>query len=230
MKTSKLEHESFLIDRSRVFLYYDQFRYRAKIPLNNIQYFRHVKTVKKLWEQLGYVAELRSFGLQVKDISGVKRFVEWIENGTYSKNQFSYRTSTNCVDVYTNDIEIIQDIIDSIESEKNKTKCEFYRVVDNPKTDRTKIYLVDPKHKYRVYFKWTKLSGEQIQEVVEFIKNNNISCSGSLENWIQNQNWKNTYYYMWDNFFIEFDEEMIITIMSLKFDNFFRKVCTVEKR
>jgi hypothetical protein len=225
-----LDPDSFLIDRSRLFLYYDKFRYRAKIHVDNIQYFRYVKSVKKMNEQLRYVSNLRSFGLHINDVSEVRRFVEWIELDSYSKDQFSYRTSTNCVDVYSNDVEILQDAIQAISSEKHTIKYQLYRATENPKLDRTKIYLVNPKYKYRVYFKWDKKSSEQIQEVIEFINKHNISCSKSFKDWIQNQDWTSSYYYLWENFFIEFDEEIIITLMSLKFENVFGKIRNIEKR
>jgi hypothetical protein len=36
--------------------------------------------------------------------------------------------------------------------------------------------------------------------------------------------------YSWDNYFFDFDQESLITLLSLKFDNLIRKVCTIQKR
>lgn len=234
--TLKLDHSQFLVDKSRMFLYYDRFIYRAKISIENIQYFRHVKSVEKLWTQLSYVSNLRSMGMSITDVAKVKRFVEWFENTKYSKKDYCYSCNTNYINFYTNDISIINELLVQLSDEVALSDklvppyYDLYRVIDNPKTDRSVIYLVDPKYRYRIYFKWGKTTETQREDLINFIESNDIVCSVAFEHWVKKRLHKNYSHYLWDNYFIEFNNEMLVTLLSLKFDGLVRKICNVEKR
>lgn len=224
-----INHDSFTVDKSRVFLYYDKFRYRAKIPVDNVQYFRHVNSMKRLWDQVSYVTNIRSIGLNDKDIFLVKRFVGWLENNTHTKkDDYHYSLRVHHVNFYTNNPEIVGELITALGMPTKH--CQLFRAIDVPKTDRTKIYLVDPRHQYRIYLKWGKTSDEQRDDLINFINSYNITCSDSFQYWVRGQLSHHYSHYLWDNYFIEFDDETIITLMSLKFDNLVRKICSIEKR
>jgi hypothetical protein len=229
--TLKLDHDQFSVDKSKMFLYYDRFIYRAKISIDNVQYFRHVKSIEKLWTKIGYLSNMRStIGISAKDVSEVKKFIEWIENTSHTKEDYWYSSHVNYINFYTNNISIIEELIILLSNEVELCEYQLNRVIDKPKTDRTKIYLVDPKYRYRIYFKWGKTTDIQRNELIEFIESNDIYCSSSFEHWVKKRLNHNYSHYLWDNYFIEFNNEMIITLLSLKFDNIIRKICSVEKR
>jgi hypothetical protein len=211
--TIVVDESFFKLHHNKISLYYDKFKYRARIPIPNIHFYRDQKHIR----------------LKSKDkTNSITTFLDWKET-VRSRNDLAIRISVNTIYVYTNDIGFIKDLIKSTGHTIEKYQLNY--VVQPKNFDRHKIYLKHPKFRYRLYFKWAKVDDNDVNNLIEFIDIYQIKCSDSLSRWINKRHSGSILnHYIWDNYFFEFDNEMIVTLMTLKFGNIVRRVCDIEKR
>jgi hypothetical protein len=119
--------------------------------------------------------------------------------------------------VYTNDLALI----DSVSKLSGVLHTEYSRaVVSRPKNT---IQLRDPKYQWRSYFKVGKLTAEQKAHLKNFLANQSgIRISPALTQWI---NFK--YTRTQDYFFIDYNEPVWLTMLSLVLPGLIRKTLEI---
>ena len=119
--------------------------------------------------------------------------------------------------VYTNDLALI----DSVSKLSGVLHTEYSRaVVCRPKNT---IQLRDPKYQWRSYFKVGKLTAEQKTHLKNFLANQpGIRISPALTQWI---NFK--YTRTQDYFFIDYNEPVWLTMLSLVLPGLIRKTLEI---
>ena len=115
--------------------------------------------------------------------------------------------------VYTNDL----NLLDQINALPALTHKEYSQaIIGRPKDT---IQLKDPKHQFRSYFKITKLTHEQKNQLIAFLSNQStIRLSPALKHWITVP-----FNRTQDYFFIDHNEMSWLTMLSLVRPGLIRK-------
>jgi hypothetical protein len=143
------------------------------------------------------------------------------------------------LDVYTNTLSIIQDLIDRYdECDIRYSQYRYAQPIDN--FEYNTVYLKQPKNKYRLYVKSRRYSDEEKVEFGNFLRKQNVRMSASLSMWLNNYEPTTKPHLMiwsrmmtpwaWSHYHFDYDDETIITMLALRFDNVIGKVCKIEKR
>lgn len=134
-----------------------------------------------------------------------------------SRVDFKLVTSVSSAWIYTNDVKLLEQV-----SELNFLICKTHTeaVVDRPKNT---IKLKNPKHRYRSYLKCIKLTDKEKLQLCNFFINqqSHARIGPALLKWM-GERWHRTQ----DYFFIDYDEESWLVMLSLVKPNMIRK--TVE--
>ena len=126
---------------------------------------------------------------------------------------FKLVVSTNVGWIYTNDVALIKQL-NSLKMFKS-VRCTK-AVVDRPKNT---ILLKNPKHQFRSYFKSTKLSIQQKDQLISFLNNQTtVRLGPALISWT-----KQSFYRTQDYFFIDYNEPAWLTMLALVHPGLIRK-------
>lgn len=132
-------------------------------------------------------------------------------------NEFKLVTSVDQCWVYSNDVELIEEL--SLDYElKYKTYTEA--IVDRPKDT---IRLKNPTHAQRSYFKTLKLTPQVKETICNFFKNqSDIRLSPSLAYWINEDLYRTQ-----DYFFVDHTGESWLLMLALVKPGLIRKTVTI---
>jgi hypothetical protein len=131
-----------------------------------------------------------------------------------SKAEFKLVVSADYGWLYTNDIALI-DQLKQLRILTSKSYTEA--IVDRPKNT---IRLKNSTYQYRSYFKTTKLTSVQKENLLNFLSNQTgtIRVSPALVAWINSMHYRTQ-----DYFFIDHNEESWLTMLSLVHPGLIRK-------
>lgn len=131
---------------------------------------------------------------------------------------FKLVVSVNHGHVYTNDLTLI-DQLDQLNFLAKKYYSQAQ--VDRPKNT---IRLKNPQHKYRSYFKITKLTTEKKDHLMDFLYNQRdyVRVSPALQRWID-QPFNRTQ----DYFFVDYDNSSWVTMLALVSPGLIRKTMQI---
>jgi len=222
-------------------LYFDQFEYRAVFYLQELPCLRNLKNDpdkdrkmiswnlsqrKKFKDHLRHVNwggnwHSRSEGLPIGD--------EVEENLLSFYNFYTLESDTKRLIIqsggygylYTNNKKYIEEL----------SKLPFIKNVHvyqiNVAFAKGTIRLKNPKHSYRLYFKDRKITKQQKSYLVNFLKNyeGQIRLGPALTHWVK----KDEYCYLYGNFFVEYDHESFVSMLSLVSPSTVRKTVTLIK-
>ena len=238
-----LQFTDFVLDDRRFNWYFDKYQLRAQIKLPGIQHFRNTKSTEDFENRLDYsLAPNYHTGskdarttvrTKVRDVeNALRKFITW--KHTNSNTDFICKVSFNTVDIYTNDLYMIQDLKILLDNEQ-KIDFNFYRAEKIPNFERSVVYHKNPKHMFRLFLASRVWTYDERQTLLEFLNQNSRSvfpCSSLIE-WItrvyrginlNNTRWSSS------SFFIDFDDEQFITYFGLKFNGSVGKLCHIKKR
>jgi hypothetical protein len=128
--------------------------------------------------------------------------------------------------VYTSNVDIIQEIL------KIDSKLEVYEAITPPQ--KTMYFAKEPKYKYRVYLRSMRATESLIKSLDDFrntYDNNGVYLSGGLVSFINTSNWRKRFNsYLHGGFFIDFNENSMLTFMHLLIGECIGKTYKLEKR
>lgn len=127
---------------------------------------------------------------------------------------FKLVVSINQGHVYTNDLSLLQDLDDLTElSYKSYARAQVVRPRDT-------VQLKHPRHRFRSYFAMCKLTGQQKDNLMDFLHNqqSQVRVSPALQRWID-QPFNRTQ----DYFFVDHDTESWLTMLNLVAPGIIRK-------
>lgn len=221
-------------------LYFDQFEYRAIFYLQELPCLRNLKNDPDKDRQM------ISWNLsQRKKFKDHLRQVNWGGNW-HSQNGLPIGDEVepnllSFYDFYTSDPDAKKLIIQSggygyLYTNNKKYLEELSRLLFiknvsgfqiNVVFPKGTITLKNPKHPCRLYFKDKKISKQQRGYLVNFLKNHEgqIRLGPALAHWVK----KEEYCYLYGNFFVEYDHESFVSMLSLVSPNTVRKTVTLIK-
>lgn len=132
--------------------------------------------------------------------------------------EFKLVVSTDYGWVYTSDLELIGRLV-PMRMLTSKKYSEA--VIVRPKNT---IKLQNPQHQFRSYFKITKITNQQKDNLINFLTNqqSSIRISPALQDWIDS-----VYYRTQDYFFVDHNEMSWLTMLSLVHPGLIRKTQTI---
>jgi hypothetical protein len=249
MKRSEIE---FTVDRSRIDYYYGTYQYKVSFDVKGIGYFRYVSSYDKfervidepsnnyrgigIWPRKNRAVTLREQLEPTLDV--IREFVLWRQWAAAENHQFRVSVSHNYVTVYLNDLDLVGDLTDRF---GQHVRISYYRVDRLPGIQPDVIYQHSPKHKYRFYFKEKSYRSrpEEFVDLIEFLKNNEFEvCRTLLAQYEVFKNPDSDFYsifrfnptYITRDRYADFDDDRMLTILSLRFPDALRKVFRIEGR
>lgn len=132
--------------------------------------------------------------------------------------EFKLVVSTDYGWVYTSDL----GLIDQLASMRMLTGKKYSEaVIARPKNT---IKLQNPQHQFRSYFKITKITNQQKDNLINFLNNQqpSVRISPALQDWINS-----VYHRTQDYFFVDHNEMSWLTMLSLVHPGIIRKTQTI---
>jgi hypothetical protein len=132
-------------------------------------------------------------------------------------SDFKLVVSVNQGHVYTNDLALIEQV-GAVSGLTHKDYTQA--VISRPKNT---IQLKDPKHEFRSYFKITKITQEQKDQLIAFLANQpTVRLSPALKHWITTP-----FNRTQDYFFVDHDGMAWLTMLSLVRPGLIRKTMQI---
>lgn len=209
-------------------LFFNKFKYRATLKLAGVGYTyytydidSYINRIERFKEQDTKWPEWSGFGsfanIKYNDIE--KYF---IFRDTMDRNLITSRIDGNTVSFFSNDTTLF-DPLYYIDAQLKITEAK----VLNPGT----LYLKrTPKHKFRTYFKSRRMPAEFPENVINFMnsyKSANV-CAGLKRFIYSRSNWTN-FVYLHGSYFVDYDDEGMITILHMLFGNMIGKTYSLAK-
>ena len=212
-------------------LFYDRYQYSVSFRLDEVSCLReldhnYIDTMinrrihYREISQQRWVNNKQSTGTIMsrrwKDItdSTIKHLHTVTDTLLESKIDFKLVTSFETAWIYTNE-QLLLTQIDNLDFLKRKTYTEA--IIDRPKNT---IKLKRLRHNHRGYFKTTKLTAMEKDQLINFFKNQQdyLRCSPALTAWLD-QPYQGTQ----DYFFIDYDKESWLVMLALIHPGLIRK-------
>jgi hypothetical protein len=202
------------------------------IAIPGVQFFRRIKNqedynLRVLWHR-AHIADDDPIGKSA-NYTLIRSFIAFREEIERFNKAAKIVIHHDSVDVYTNDLAVYMELLDTIENsgiDVDSLSIKYRYVTPMMSYDSGVIYQVEPVHRFRMFLKTVRLDNDHTDEFLEFIKKYRMKPSGSLRNHLE----FNYNSWIWCHYFIDFDDENLISLMLLRFDNIVRKVCRIEKR
>lgn len=221
-------------------LYYNKYSYRAKfhcLGLHLLQYAGpNVNSVVQTLNSPRY-KDYKPYKDKILD------FHEFYFKNHHQTNNVMVRYDYNSAGVFSNNLELLQTL------ESIGCPVEYTLAIDSiPKG--IKYFVKEPKHKYRLYFKSKRVSdgfAEKLKEWVERYENTStvITPCSALKYWytpkeaktsivstmfpsVVHNTWRSSYTF--ENFFIDYNDESVLTLFRLMFDGIAGKQYTLLKK
>jgi hypothetical protein len=227
---SILKFKSVFKDR----LFYNQFEYCMNFYLDEVSCLRDLThdsidsmiEHRRVWRELARqrhanlkhgIGQLRP---RIKDITDdtVKNLHTLADILIDTQIPFKSVVSASHMWVYVNDITLLNQL-----SNLPELTQKFYNraVVNRPKNT---IKLKKSAYLYRSYLKLEKLSSEEKQQIVNFLRNqqDHVRLSPSLTHWLDHKFTRTQ-----DHFFIEYTEPSWLTMLSLVRSGMIRKTLNI---
>jgi len=216
---------------SRDRLFYDQWEYCLGFSLDEVNALRELdhdridrilrhrrqwrEQVSKRWASgvMGHAGIMRTPQKVITSevVANLHKFCDLLLTTEY---KFKLVLSTTTAWIYTNDVDFLLEL-DQIEYLKHKHYTQA--VVARPKNT---ITLKNPKNRYRSYLKHIKLTSEEKQQLCSFLTNqaDTIRISPAMRRWTEQ-----LYHRTQDYFFIDYDTESWLVLLSLVHPGLIRK-------
>lgn len=237
MKTelSEFNKLKFYHDKKTSRLYYSHFKYKVLTKISGLSRYR-------LWrlhhENLDRMITLKPPNLKCPIVKKKLRIVNNIiefQNTHNDKTKCRHRIEDNSYSIYTNDLNIIEEYLDIINSPtlKDETHDEVHTVLgyyaeQHPLYNSEVLIRSNSKYRYRVMLKTNHNLFRNLKKDLldTFNSNPNISTSLSFMKYLNDKKRG----YIWNQPYIDFNDESFLTILCIKFNTIIGKVYTIEKR
>lgn len=246
-------------DTFRVNYYYNLYKYKfwARIPY--IHFFRYIKDEYQFNKRLTdtvpaiyYQYKTSRFGDGNKTfhelmketksdnyVDLIKNFIIWRREAS-KQLKYKIKIRYNTLEIYSNDfVEFMNSL--NIASISNK-RLYYVNKIENYCEDV--IYQKVPKHKYRLYFQLHRFDKETAKSFIKFLFSHDFSLSRSLNSNVSNfleiksikrrnnfyTNYRTDGMTLFTHYYVDFDDEKLLTLLSLFESSIIRRLYRIEKR
>jgi len=234
-------------------LYYSKYKYRAKFYLYGVRRSTFHKTINDLIERLTLDEEEftgKGSGISIfpsyyyskiaikesrqiyDNISSLSKFMDWNNLQKRNKNVL-LRIENNQASVFSSDLKLLQtlaDIFDGDMSQITFTEAVAAEILG------VKTFVKEPKHKFRVYIRSKIVPEEFRKNFAKILKTNKKTLfpSNSFHDWLTQKRpgyvWSYSNRYLHNSYYIDYDDESMITYLALVHGDILGKKYRLEKR
>lgn len=231
-------------DKTRLFTYYDKFKYRGVLKVKYIEYFRNAKHSNDFFNCLnkriyfGY-SRIPKFDKTVREsienecpsnYDIIQKFISWKENNTDIPKEVKIKINFSYITLYFNDFEKVKELNTAINKLGHYFRYNYSDII--PDFKKGVVYHKEPKYKFRLFFKTSRFYNDEKEKFINFLDRYAFSPSQSLKTSMNSKptiiTLRNTLY-LHNTHYIDYDDEALLTVIALSYPNVIGKVCTIEK-
>lgn len=225
--------------------WYGKYIYRAKFNLAGVSRTYNTRTFLDFLKRLDNLLSNTSHNswqtpwnkwledeLVKIDLDTIERYIIWRNKNAGVGNEVLLRNEGDRVSAFGNDLTVLETIVSIDPSMKIE-----YSEVDVNIPNGVKYFVKEPKHKYRLYLKPSRLSDkptfrEDLQEFLDRYKNTStiIVPSRALKEWLYGPTSRWKLMYCQGHYYVEYDDESTHMLLSLMFDGMVASLYKLEKR
>lgn len=221
---------------SKTELYFNKYVYKASITSFGIFWIRGCETIERFntlvsrryeeWESQkdrypnGWYRE--PMRLEDHDVFLIDYLITLknVLKGTDTRFRHEHET----LSLYTNDESLIEKLIDH----------DFRWRIDKADVSPTgvKYFKKDPPAKYRAYMTTNKVEADFCKEMLEYLNRTpDLEPSSAFEEWLHRRTiYMHSYVWLWNNHFIDYNDERNLMMMKLMFPKAIGKTYKLEKK
>ena len=221
----------------RDILYYDKYKYRARISISGIRFTMYTRTIESFVKMINRTGEYKSYStIPPTQLAEVRTNIDSISTyrNDIRKNKLgSIRLEGNRVSVFSNELSVLQRL-----TELGNIEVDYTEVIMGDFTG-VKYFVNKPKYNFRVYLKRKRIELATIKDFSNVInKTKDLYPSSSLSAWllattVGSARFK---YYSWQynhsstTHFIDFDNESTLSYLALMYGEYLGHRYKLEKR
>lgn len=209
------------VQTNRNKLFYGKYRYKASVKIIGSRYFKRTNTFSAFIQKITKIG----YAIHTYEESKYRSVFDFYKKYADNK-EITFLREYDSLGFYTSSESILNELL------VLNLGLKVNEAVVPP--DKVMYFAKDPQYKYRVYLKSKRVSDSLIDSLSGFCdtyKDKNINISSGLTNFIDSEHWKKRFYsYLSNSFFIEFNDESMITIMHLIISECIGKTYKLEKR
>lgn len=225
----------FVEDSNSADLYYGKFEYKVEFYFPGINRVRNIKSLRQLEDHLVYTftrygsATTKTIKDMIVDCGGsveiIHKFIEWKSSTDTSPAKLVINVDK--LTVYFTDFDFINNFIACVGA---PVRCA-YRRIRRPGFERGVIYLVAPKHKWRVFLNSNIMDKHVLGELDNVVsKYDFFPCRTLSKNISMRTSILRYRYYNHFNQFLDYDDDTLTSIFAIYFPNLIKKICKIEKK
>lgn len=216
--------KTILTNRNKLF--YDKYQYKVLVDLPGTRCLKWSRNFDQFIMLLNKGNYLDKHELNDDVLLDFYKKVMTFHTQFFGNKEVTFLHENN-MGVYTSSLDIIQEVLNIDPTFK------VYEVVAPPQ--KIMYFAKEPKYKYRVYLKSKRVSDSLINSLTDFRNtyNNNkgVYISEGLMRFINTSLWKKRFYsYLHGSFFIDFNDDSMLTFMHLLMGECLGKTYKLEKR
>ena len=212
-------------------LYFNKFKYRAVCKIQGAAYTYYTPDLDTFVARMEKLRDNKPrYGVRVinddwreyweeVNLDSISQLITW--RNLVSKDKCLIRIQSDFVSFFSNDLSLLQ-TLESIDPKLKITEVISY--------DNNYLYFKkQPKYKFRTYFKGKRMPkdfSENIVSLQDMYKSLNFS-KGLFTSLFHN-NW-HPYRYMHGSYFVEYNDEQMLTILSMWFPDMLAKTYVLAK-
>lgn len=217
-------------------LYYNNFKYKAKIELPGIKFLYHSDTISSWKYKIQNLSRSnlyflsRYFGnndettLISKILENEEAITKYIAYYKKYNKELTFRQEGHSVSIFSNNLSDFDDLLIlgvNLKVLIFEAKVTLFSGV--------KLFVNKPKYKFRVYLKNKMITEEEKNNLVSFVKTKNYIKTGpSFSDWIYStKNMRR--FYISSNFYIDYNDEVLGTLIGLTFSDLLGKHYRLEQ-
>lgn len=225
MESSKLKTEI------RNKLYFGQYNYKAVIQVTGLSYTYYVENIQNYKDRLArFRAEkniaLRSYGSKISDTDYYASIdYDLIDKFLQFKKAYSdyamVRQERDKASIFSNNLTLLETLVE-LDSNFKIYKAEILS------TDSI-YFKKQPKYKYRTYFKARRIPKDFIDNINSLKETyKSLNFSKGLFMSLFHNNW-HPYRYLHGSYFVEYNDEQMLTILGMWFPDMLGKTYSLAK-
>ena len=216
-------------------LYFKKYQYKATISAEGVMYIRGCKTMERFirlvtrryedWELSkdrypnGWYRQ--PLALEDHDLILIEDLITLKSN--LEGADVKFRHENDNLSLYTNDESLIETLA------KHDFRWNFDKAVVSPQG--VKYFKRQPPAKFRTYMTNNKVKGDFCQEMLEYLNRTpDITPSGAFYDWLHRRNVYGNYVWVWNNHFIDYNDERNLMMLHLMFPNAIGITYKLEKK
>lgn len=218
-----------LKSEARPNLYFNKYKYRASIIIQNLRYAQFNKTFEQFLEFIEEETKVSSSRYWHRAINPntpaqlnrIRKTIEY-RNRVQAIEGVTIRKEYDSISFYSNDLDLLKEVWTF------SPKSCIGEVTLMPAGVMT--FAKEPIYQYRTYLVNRKIESSSKEELVDFVKRTlGVEPSGSLDRWLGRAA-RYSHDYSSDKYFLSYDDPGILTILGLICPKIIGKSYKLEKR